>query len=156
MPDVSPSHLEQRRATLAAMGRPVGKLRPPRARLARLSAVPALVALVALTCRAHSPIVPRARRTDCLHRPSSALCLVRRDGRWRSFARTELDWRYNGAWCGWRSFCRGRTWWSFHDMDEIFLRGISDRTKPNVSLLCKQPNVLNQSGKKIEDPVGCD
>ena len=45
---------------------------------------------------------------------------------------------------------------SFHDMDEIFLRGISDRTKPNVSLLCKQPNVLNQSGKKIEEPVGCD
>ena len=62
MRDVSPSHLEQRRATLAAMGRPVGKLRPP---LARLSAVPALVAL---TCHAHSPIVPRARRTDCLHR----------------------------------------------------------------------------------------
>ena len=68
MRDVSPSHLEQRCATLAAMGRPVGKLRPPRARLAHLSAVPALVALVALTCRAHSPIVPRARRTDCLHR----------------------------------------------------------------------------------------
>ena len=65
MRDVSPSHLEQRRATLAAMGRPVGKLRPPRACLARLSAVPVLVAL---TCRAHSPIVPRARRTDCLHR----------------------------------------------------------------------------------------
>ena len=42
------------------------------------------------------------------------------------------------------------------ELDEIFLRGISDRTKPNVSLLCKQPNVLNQSGKKIEDPVGCD
>ena len=65
MRDVSPSHLEQRRATLAAMGRPVRKLRPPRARLARLSAVPALVVL---TCHAHSPIVPRARRTDCLHR----------------------------------------------------------------------------------------
>jgi len=62
---MSPSHLEQRRATLAAMGRPVHKLRPPRARLARLSAVPALVVL---TCRAHSPIVPRARRTNYLHR----------------------------------------------------------------------------------------
>ena len=75
MRDVSPSHLEQRRATLAAMGRPVRKLRPPRARLARLSAVPVLVAL---TCHAHSPpqvaprvrraIVPRTRRTNCLHR----------------------------------------------------------------------------------------
>jgi len=151
MRDVSPSHLEQRRATLAAMGRPVCKLRPPRS---------------SFRCpRAGSLDLPRSlahrtpRSPNRLPAPtalSSALCFVRRDGRWRSFARTELDWRYNGAWCGWRSFCRGRTWWSFHDMDEIFLRGISDRTKPNVSLLCKQPNVLNQSGKKIEDPVGCD
>ena len=42
------------------------------------------------------------------------------------------------------------------ELDEIFLRGISDRTKPNVSLLCKQPNVLNHSSDKIEDSVRCD